>query len=192
MAKNQNKKTDENKEPVTLVFSWKVKTGKEKEFEKWAHEITKAADTFEGHLGANWIKAPNNQNYTLIYKFDTIDNFRKWEQSEIRKHLLKRGLDLTTQEKPQKIQQLTGLETWFTLPGTMTVKPPPRWKMLVTTMIGIYPLGLLLQVFLFPHLMSVPIYIRPIFLTIFITPLMTYVVMPNLTTFFKKWLYPEK
>jgi antibiotic biosynthesis monooxygenase (ABM) superfamily enzyme len=181
------------KEPVTLVFSWNVKKGKEKKFEAWAHEITKAADTFEGHLGANWIKPPpNNQTYTLIYKFDTYDNFRKWEQSEIRKNLLKKGMSLTTQEKPKKLQQLTGLETWFTMPGSLTIKPPPQWKMAIASFLGIYPLALIFQLFLGSFVQHLPIYIRPFLLAGFMIPLMTFVVMPNVTKLLKKWLYPKK
>jgi antibiotic biosynthesis monooxygenase (ABM) superfamily enzyme len=179
-------------EPITLIFNWKVKSGKEKQFEKWAHEITHAAMKFEGHLGANWIKASNNQNYTLIYKFDTYEHFKKWEHSEIRKKLLKEGLSLSEQEKPNKIQQLTGLETWFTLPGNMTVKPPPKWKMAIATIIGIYPVALIFQILFGQQIQRLPIYLKPLALGGFAIPIMTFFVMPNVTKLLKKWLYPEK
>jgi antibiotic biosynthesis monooxygenase (ABM) superfamily enzyme len=32
-------------------------------------------------------------------------------------------------------QSTTGMETWFSLPGT-TVQSPPRWKMVLTTFLG--------------------------------------------------------
>lgn len=181
-----------NNDPVTLVFSWKVKKGKEKQFERWAHKTTQAAAHFEGHLGANWIKpAANAKTYTVIYKFDTVEHFSNWEDSPIRHKLLKQLANYTENDEPKKVEQLTGLETWFTLPGSLTIKPPPRWKMLIATAVGIYPLGLFFQAFIAQYLHLVPLWIRPIILIGMLTPLMTYVVMPFVTKQLKPWLYPS-
>jgi hypothetical protein len=184
---------ESNTDPVTLVFSWKVKRGKEKEFEKWAHETTTAASHFEGHLGANWIKPPaNSRNFTVIYKFDTTDNFMRWEKSSIRHNLLNKAKKLTDNQTPKKIEQITGLETWFTLPGSLTIKPPPKWKMVIATAIGIYPIGLIFQAFVAPHMNDIPLLLRPVVLSLILTPLMTYAIMPNITKLFQSWLYPNK
>ncbi len=182
-----------NNDPITLVFTWKVKKGKEKQFEKWAHKTTQAAAQFEGHLGANWIKpAANGKHYTVIYKFDTIEHFSAWEDSSVRQKLLEKVSFYTEQDKPKKVEQLTGLETWFTLPGSITIKPPPRWKMVIATALGIYPLGLIFQAFVAPYLHLVPLWVRPIILSAILTPLMTYVVMPFVTGQLRPWLYPTK
>lgn len=187
MANNQNT------EPVTLVFTWKVKKGKEKQFESWAHKTTQAASVFEGHLGANWIKPQaNTRNYTVIYKFDTPENFMQWEDSEVRHTLLKESENLTENQTPKKLEQITGLETWFTLPGSLTIKPPPKWKMVIATALGIYPIGLFFQAFVAPHMNEVPLLLRPVVLTLLLTPFMTYVIMPNVTKLLKAWLYPQK
>lgn len=181
-----------NPEPVTLVFTWTVKQGKEKAFENWAHRITEAAATFEGHLGANWVKpVTNSKNYTVIYKFDTVDHFMEWEHSMIRKTML-REVEEYTKGSTSKLEQITGLETWFTLPGSLTIKPPPKWKMAIATAIGIYPIGLFFQAYIAPYMNEVPLLLRPVVLILLLTPLMTYVIMPNITKLFRKWLYPEK
>jgi hypothetical protein len=43
--------------------------------------------------------------------------------------------------------RLTGLETWFRLPGgdVPTMKPPPRWKMWLVSIVAVYPLVLAFQ-----------------------------------------------
>lgn len=180
-------------DPVTLVFSFRVIQGREQAFEQWASEITKAASHFEGHLGANWIKPTSyNQDYTVIYKFDSVDHFRVWEQSTVRAKLLEKGLALTTHNKPKKVEELTGLETWFMLPGIATLKPPPKWKIMLTTLLGIYPLIYLVQTFIAPYITEFPLYIKVLIFAAIITPTMTFLVMPNITRILKPWLYPNK
>src|SRR5258708_28393110 len=133
-----------NYQPISLVFTFTVKKGKDKEFEKWAHKITHAVMRYEGHLGSNWIKPEHNsREYTVIYKFIDIKHFHKWEESVTREKFLKEVEPLIEQRRPRRLQKVTGLETWFTLPGQMTMKPPPRWKMVIATMIGIYPIRLI-------------------------------------------------
>ena len=180
-------------EPVTLVFSFTVKKGKEKEFEEWAHEITEAGKQFGGHLGSSWIRTPNTAtNYTVIIKFVDITDSNKWLRSSIRKRLLKKVYPLIKEDKPNRLQKITGLETWFTLPGSVTIKPPPRWKMVIMTMIGIYPIGFIYQAYLVSYFKLLPLLLRPFALSLLLTPILTYLVMPQLTKVFRNWLYPEK
>lgn len=179
------------KEPVTLVFSFSVNKGKEKQFEKWAHEITEAGSHFVGHLGSNWIRVPGTRNYVVIVKFLDVADSNAWLRSSVRKRLLKEVETLVQEHGPNRVQNVTGLETWFTLPGNGMIKPPPRWKMVIATMIGIYPIGLIYQGFLLPYFIHIPLLMRPVALSLLLTPLLTYVIMPNLTKLLRKWLYPS-
>jgi len=179
-------------EPVTLVFSFTVNKGHEKEFEEWAHEITDAVRHFEGHLGSNWIRTDSNgREYVVILKFFDVEDSNKWLKSQIRKRLIKKVLPLVKEQNPNRLQNVTGLETWFTLPGRMTMKPPPRWKMVIATMIGIYPIGLLYQAYLVGYFREIPLLLRPVVLSLILTPALTYIIMPQLTKLLRKWLYPE-
>jgi hypothetical protein len=179
-------------EPVTLVFAFTVHKGKEKEFEEWAHEITNEVKHFEGHLGSNWIRtASNGREYVVIVKFFDINDSNRWLKSSIRKRLIKRVLPLVKEENPNRLQKVTGLETWFTLPGKRTMKPPPRWKMVIATMIGIYPIGLVYQAYLVKDILALPLLLRPIALSLILTPILTYIIMPQLTKLLRSWLYPD-
>jgi hypothetical protein len=57
-------------------------------------------------------------------------------------------------EADQGLQQLTGLETWFKLPGcnVPTMKPPPRWKMWLVSIVAVYPLVLVFQALVVPRM----------------------------------------
>lgn len=98
---------------------------------------------------------------------------------------------LVKETKTNTFQNVTGLETWFTLPGKATIKPPPRWKMVIATMIGIYPIGLIYQAYLVPYIKVLPLLLRPVTLSLLLTPLLTYVIMPQLTKLLRRWLYPN-
>jgi uncharacterized protein len=176
-------------DPVTITFHFTVNKGKEKKFEQWAHEITTAVSHFEGHLGSNWIRTGKDE-YIVVIKFIDVEDSNKWIYSPIRKRLIKKVLPLVKETAPDKLQHVTGLETWFTIPGHVTIKPPPRWKMVIATMVGIYPIGLLYQAFLVGYFKEIPLLLRPVALSLILTPVLTYIIMPQLTKLLRTWLYP--
>lgn len=186
---NKTKHHHPKAEPVSLVFAFTVLKGKEKDFEAWAHEITEAGKHFEGHLGSNWIRSGPGK-YIVIIKFVDVADSNRWLKSSIRKRLLNKMYPLVKEKEANRLQDVTGLETWFTLPGNTTIKPPPRWKMVLVTMLGIYPIGLVYQAYLVSYFKLLPLLVRPIALSILLTPILTYVIMPQLTKVFRKWLYP--
>ena len=95
-------------------------------------------------------------------------------------------------EGDRKEQQLTGLETWFTLPDKAPMKPPPRHKMALVTLLAVYPIVNLLNAFVIPHLTALHPMIRALVVCIAIVVLMTYMVMPLLTRLLFRWLYTQE
>jgi len=89
-----------------------------------------------------------------------------------------------------KDEHLTGLETWFELPERPRRPAPPRWKMAITTWVGVFPLLALLQWLISPRLANLPLIGRVMLLTLIVVGLMTYVVMPRLARILQRWLYP--
>jgi antibiotic biosynthesis monooxygenase (ABM) superfamily enzyme len=87
------------------------------------------------------------------------------------------------------IQRATGLEAWFTLPGERAIVPPPRWKQLLATLVGAYPLVVLLSAFVLPRIAGWPLLVRSAVLPVVLLTVMTYVVMPPLTRCLRGWLY---
>lgn len=179
--------------PVTVVAAHRVKPGKEKAFEETMSGMIQAAMTFEGHLGANVLRptSSNASQYRIIFKFDRMSNLHCWETSQIRHEWLIRLADLTQDEDRSKLQVLTGLETWFTLPTQESVVPPPRYKMALLTWLAIFPLISLINLLFGPVLNQLPLLIRSLVLTAVLVFLMTYAVMPRVTRLFAHWLYPS-
>ena len=59
----------------------------------------------------------------------------------------------TTWSQETGVDRVSGLETWFALPGR-TAPAPPRWKMFLVTLTAIVPLVLLMNLTVLPLLVG--------------------------------------
>ena len=91
-----------------------------------------------------------------------------------------------------RTQFLTGLESWFTLPGQASAAPPPAYKMAVLTWVTIFPLITLVVVVSAPLIGGLPLAARLAVTTLVTVTLMTWVVMPRVTRLMRRWLYPGR
>jgi antibiotic biosynthesis monooxygenase (ABM) superfamily enzyme len=176
--------------PVTTVVSRAVKPGREPEFERWAHGIIGAASHFPGQLTASVLHDPGGRDYHVLFQFTDRARLDAWMASEERRRWLDQLEDLI--EEDRGVQQTTGLETWFQLPSSRvaTMKPPPRWKMWVVSLIALYPLVLAFLAFAAPHVREWPLLARAALFPFVLLTVMTYGVMPLVTRFAARWLRP--
>jgi antibiotic biosynthesis monooxygenase (ABM) superfamily enzyme len=93
---------------------------------------------------------------------------------------------------PMRTSFVTGLETWFTLPGQPGAPPPSPYKMALLTGITIFPLITAIVAVTGPLLESLPVAVRLGITTALTVPLMTWVVMPRVTRLLRGWLYPGR
>jgi antibiotic biosynthesis monooxygenase (ABM) superfamily enzyme len=178
-------------EPVTVLYSRRVKPGREADFQAWAHGIVAASRQFPGHLGASVLDAPGSREYHILFTFADRKSLRDWLDSEERRRWLARVGELI--EADRGLQQLTGLETWFRLPGSTvpTMKPPPRWKMWLVSIVAVYPLVLAFQALVVPRMAGLPLPLRSLMFPLVLLTLMTFVVMPVVTRVLRRWLGPR-
>ncbi|NMH93419.1 hypothetical protein HF519_17925 [Pseudonocardia bannensis] len=69
------------------------------------------------------------------------------------------------------------------------MKPPPRWKQWILSLIAAYPLVLAFQAFVVPQVADWPIWAKAALFPLIILTLMMYVVMPAVTRLFRRWLF---
>jgi uncharacterized protein len=175
---------------VSAVFTQRVKQGHEAEFETLLGEILALAERHPGHLSTDVLRAGQIAPvYTIVGRFSSEAALRSWLTSDGRRRLVERAQLLG--DGNLNVQQASGLESWFQLPGQPLVLPPPRYKMAVVSWVGIMPLLLLANVIVAPHLGALPSWGRPIPGSIVMIMLMTYLVMPTLTRWLRWWLYPS-
>ena len=171
-------------EPITVTIARRVAPGRETDFEVWSDQVTAAAAAFPGYLGAGMLRPSRvGEPWHVVFRFDTAAHLRDWEVSPRRAELLDAGDELV---RSTDVQRVTGLETWFALPGR-TAPAPPRWKMFVVSVCGIYALQLALNVVLDP--LRLVLAVRVLLIAVAVTALMTWLVMPRAARLLQDWLY---
>jgi len=176
-------------EPVTITLERVVAPGREREFEDWAADLTGAAASFDGFLGAGLLRPGRSDGpWHVVYRFDSREHLADWEGSAARAELLERAAHLM---ETTAAREFSGLETWFSLPGR-TAPAPPRWKMFAVSVTGIFTLQLLFHLVLDDSIDNWPLPVRVGVLALVVTALMTWLVMPHLARLLANWLYPRR
>ena len=175
---------------MTIVVSRDVVPGHEGEYQAWLGRMIELARHFPGNLGATVLvpDAPASGRRIVIHRWADEPSMHAWEVSEERNRLLHEAEQFSTHQD----QRATGLETWFALRGLGMVRPPPRWKMFLVTLLGAYIVGLLVALILAPWLSEAPLLMRQAAITVAFTTLLTFVVLPRLTRLFRRWLYAPR
>ena len=179
----------EGAEPVTVTIARTVSPGFEAEFQSWSEQLTRAASTFPGFLGAGHLRPGHaGEPWHVVFRFDSPERLRGWEDSPERAALLAAGSHLVDDENTHRV---SGLETWFELPGR-TASAPPKWKMFVVSGTAIYLLNLLLSSTYGWALTSWWLPVHAFLISVPVTALMTWLVMPHAARLLRRWLYPPE
>jgi uncharacterized protein len=173
---------------ITAVVTRDVAPGRERDYEQWARRVVAASSRYGAGGHTFLIPQAGGTRRVLIAQFADEAGARAWDESDERARLVQEAAEFSTME----IQRTSGLEAWFTLPGERAIIPPPRWKQLLVTLIGAYPLVVLISAFVMPQLQEWPLLVRSAVLPVVLLTLMTYGVMPLLTRAFRRWLYPRR
>jgi antibiotic biosynthesis monooxygenase (ABM) superfamily enzyme len=177
--------------PVTTTVTRRVKPGHEVLYEQFLEGIIEAATQFPGHSGVEVFRpqSASEGDYRVVYRFDTAEHLRAWLESEEHAAWLERAEPHVI--GPMHTQFLTGLESWFTLPGRPGTAPPPPHKMALLTWVTIFPVITLVVVVLEPLLEELSLIPRLAATTAITVPIMTWLVMPRVTRLLRGWLYPH-
>jgi uncharacterized protein len=171
---------------VTVVVTRDVVPGRQRDYEEWARRAVSASARY-GATGHTFLTpdAGVPTRRVLVARFPNEDAVRGWDESEDRERVVREAEGFSSLH----IQRATGLEAWFTVPGERAIVPPPRWKQLLATLVGAYPLVILLSAFVLPRLADWPLLVRSAVLPVVLLTLMTYVIMPQVTKVLRGWLY---
>jgi uncharacterized protein len=119
----------------------------------------------------------------VVFRFDSALHLHDWEASPSRAEHLAAGEDLVHGSSTHRV---TGLETWFALPGR-TAPAPPRWKMFVVSLAATYVLQLACNLALGELGWVMPLRVGAI--AVIVTFFMTWTVMPWMARVLQDWLY---
>jgi len=178
-----------NEEPVTVTVARRVAVGREDEFEQWSNELTRAATAYPGFLGAGMLRPSHvGDPWHVVFRFDSEAHLQDWENSTDRADLLARGQDLVDSTDMHRV---SGLETWFALPGR-TAPAPPKWKMFLVSATVFYLLNLTLSLIYGQFLESWPLPLHIVVISVPVTAIATWLVMPRAARALRNWLYAPR
>jgi antibiotic biosynthesis monooxygenase (ABM) superfamily enzyme len=176
-------------EPVAVLTLRSIKPGCEERFEAALHDFISQSLHAEGQLGVHVMRpdpVSGSREYGILRRFDSPEFRDRFYQSPL---FLNWELTVAplTEGGPRR-QELTGLETWFTLPGRKAVIPPPPWKMALVTVAGVWPTSILVPWLLRPLIGNMSLPMQALFVAVGIVILLTWVVMPLLVKILNHWL----
>jgi uncharacterized protein len=143
-----------NSAPVTVTISRTVRAGCEAEFERALHDFVQRSLSLPGQLGVHVMRpAPgsNSREYGIVRKFASRDALAEFRTSPAYLEWNQTALELT--EGNGRIEELCGLESWFTLPRGQ-LRTLPKWKMAIATFVGVFPVATALNLTISPFIRS--------------------------------------
>ena len=179
-------------EPIQVAIVRTVKPGCEVAFEQALHDFIQRSLLLSGQMGVHVIRpAPGSgsRQYGIIRKFTDRDALNAFRMSSEYLEWHQNVLDLT--EGSGSVEELCGLESWFTLPG-QPLRPLPRWKMALVTFIAVDVITTLLFFVIGPLIQHWPFLLRNSVFNVLVVAGLTWVAMPLLTRTLHGWLQPKR
>jgi antibiotic biosynthesis monooxygenase (ABM) superfamily enzyme len=167
-----------------------VKPGRVEEFERALREFVQRSLTLPGQLGVHVTRpAPGSgaRDYGIVRKFADREALAAFHASDLFRDWTRLARELT--EGEASVEELAGLESWFTIPGA-PLRSLPRWKMALVTLLGVYPTSLLLGTTIGPWTRDWHPLAGALVFAAAMVALLTWVVMPLLSRLLRGWLHP--
>ena len=182
---------------VTVAITRRVRPEDEALMQAWVFAGTSLAERFPGFLGAGWVRpSAGSIEWHMLYRFDSPGSLLAWEESRERTRWLRTADTLV---EHTRVEHRTGIEGWFDEPRprrghqppdapAVAASPPPRWKQAVTIWLAFFPTNLLATWALSPVISHWALPLRVLGMTLLLTPIMTYLVLPAVTRLLQPWL----
>jgi len=168
---------------IHVAITRKILPGKEQEFKESLRNFLGQSFIHDGVHGAAIISSfpgadSNEIGILRTFKdekerddFYNSQQFQQWERYA------------STLTEPAVYRQLTGLEAWF-----RSATPPPRWKMAIATLCGVFPTSLFLYYTSGWLLKDLPFPFRLLVTATLMVGILTWIIMPLVTKLLKPWL----
>ncbi|PAZ14987.1 hypothetical protein CLM62_16135 [Streptomyces sp. SA15] len=179
---------DVTSNPVTVTVAYHVVPGHEADFHSWGWAMLGASAQQPGFLGGG-VLVDGEAEWHVVYRFASEGTARAWEDSVPRKQWDIRAEGFARQTGRRSVR---GAKVWFDSQTDRPAAPvpPSKWKLWFVNMSAVFPPVLLFNLIVLPYLGGLNPFIRTLLLCLCVTAIVTWILMPRLQRFFRKWLYP--
>lgn len=89
---------------VKIIVGQAVREGREDDYVQWQHQLTAEAARFPGYVSSELHPpSPAQEDWTAVYRFDSIPNGQNWLDSATRQNMLDRAAPLFTRPGTRQI-----------------------------------------------------------------------------------------
>ena len=163
----------------------------------WLRAGTELAERFDGFLGSGWVRpGVGSSEWHMLYRFASPAALDAWERSAQRRWWLDSAQGFVDESSRE---HRTGIEGWFDEPTSVDVQDlrpsapaPPRWKQMCAIFLVFFPLSVATN-YAAGHLIAdwwLPL--RVLLVVAVMTPVMTYLALPWITTLLRGWLHAPR
>ena len=173
--------------PIHVAITRRVRAGREAEFEAALREFVQASLAHGGVLGVHMLAPPPGSRggeYGILRSFADADERDAFYASPFFAAWQSRVAPLT--EGDPGYRELSGLEAWF-----RSERLPPRWKMALATLIGVYPTSLVLSLSIGELVSAWPFALRALAIAVSMVAVLTWLAMPLVTRALHGWLHAQ-
>ena len=174
---------------VTTVVTHRVAPGQVDDFLSWQERFRLAESKFPGYRGSEMFRPIDGEQneWTMIYRYDTAADLDKWLTSRERKRLLKEGKNFG-EFRLRTIDSSFG--NWFSYDDIDgQARTPSDLKTVIAVWVGLYPTVMLLALATAPA--KQPVWLDRLFSNLFGSFVMTFITMPfYVNPMLRRWLYP--
>ncbi|HEU4430833.1 MAG TPA: antibiotic biosynthesis monooxygenase [Myxococcota bacterium] len=171
---------------IHIAITRRVRSGAEAEFQQALREFLQASLASTGVRGVHVLEpAPGSvsREYGILRSFADEAECDAFYRSPLFEAWQQRVAPLT--EGAASRRKLTGLEAWFRS-GNL---PPPRWKMALATLAGVYPTSVALSLTVGEATRAWSLLTRSFAFAVCMVAALTWVVMPIVTRALHGWLH---
>ncbi|GAA5501727.1 hypothetical protein Dxin01_01466 [Deinococcus xinjiangensis] len=176
-------------EGVTLVITERVRPSQVQAYEAWARRVHELLAQQAGFVGVHVLRDPARPvpEYITLLRFGSHEALEAWRGSAAYQSALRELPRFTAAEVDYR--EAKGLEAWFDRPASPDA--PPLWKNIVVGFVGVYPLILLFSKLFAPITQDWVWWAAIIPSAFFATVFLNWPVLPLLSRWLRRWLYPR-
>jgi uncharacterized protein len=180
--------TENPQEGTTEVISHEIRPGRERDFDDWLRRILALKVRSPGYLGSTVISPSGGESRLryVVTRFQDKASLEAWRKSPDRARFFE---EVGTYAIPH-LDQATGLETYFGLPGRSSFVPPPRWKITAVTLVASFLISLTARFLLDTYFVRLGPPLSTFRFTAILVIVLAYLALPALTRLLQGWLYP--
>jgi antibiotic biosynthesis monooxygenase (ABM) superfamily enzyme len=177
-----------SEEPTDVVSEHQVARDRMASFSTSVKGLLSAASRSQGYLDGGMERARDRPaNWLVTCRFDSSENAEGWTRSRS-SAMWHEYIDRFSVRVGTRTPAMPAGPDAPARPGPP--RPPPRWKMAIATLTGVFPAVLLVNLTIIPvpQVASLPFILRTLVLCVCVTGLMTWVLMPQVQKLLGPWL----